>query len=1181
LDVGKRILVLFALILCGSYILADQWFGFQHGKSGQPAGAAVRMLADDGHQISFQIDIEGLQVGVQPSHGALFSTLDVPGAGWTNEVGGPRLPVLRRFVEIPVGATATATIEALDVQTFPLAATGAEFELFPVQLPVEKIPGVTKPFQKDARIYAADALYPAANLTLAGPLGIRDRNLVLAEFAPVRYNPVRREIEVIRSAVVHLTLRGGDAAKSDALAWDKYSPSFERWFEANVTNYRPFDLPKGTSTLKYAEGILYIVGHAYINNAKLIAYVAQRQADGNKVVMVDASTIGTTDTAIRTYVQGQFASWTSPALSYVVLVGDVADVPTHSGVGGSGGGQATDLYYSAITPDPYTSDWSAPDLIVSRISCDSTAELELYIDRAVKYTTANFTNTAWMNKLSFPASSDNYSITEGTHNYVINNHTSALGYTGTFPTNPAAGGDKCYVHTYSLTATQEAAAFNDGRLVINDSGHGDQTYWADPSFTAADLANVTHADAMPFVISNACLTGSYARTGGDCWGEIWLAHSSGSILFWGASNSSYWDEDDILEKRMWDGIFNSGITTLGDIILNAKLQTLANFGANATMYYYFEMYNMLGDATIDLYTDVYYNIHASYPAEIMLGQGSVTFNVTDAKGAVADALVSLRGINVQQVGYTDASGNVTLVMNPMPDTVGTLNVTITAHNGKRLTGTIGVIPASGPYLSYTSHEVTSDGSTPTTPNPGKHIVLPVTLHNVGVATAQSIAATLTSVSPNVTITDDSATYGDIAVGADGRSLTHFEIDIHSDAPDLAAIPFVIQWSASGANGTTNFSLTVERPILGYVSHTVDDSAGGCDTDGIADANEATDFTVTIENTGSGDATGVAVDLSAPGCTVTGPMDFGSIASGASATRTFTVTPGAGVACPAEDVVFTVSAGCNQLTTVDETTFTELLNADIIGGQFLDAMETGVNGWTHSAAQGSDDWNQVTTAAHSPTHSWWASEPASVKDDYLFTPNLMVGGSSTMSFWHKRDLENGYDGAVIEITTDGGSTWTDLGAYITQNPYNSTISTSFNSPIAGRAAWSGLADWQESVVNLSSFGPNTIKIRFRLASDSSVSKNGWWIDDLMVDSQTVACQQTPCEGPVHMYGDLDSDDDCDSADCALLCQYLCGEIPGFGCGETYADLDVNMLVNGNDLVILLNHLVGNIPTIPLP
>jgi hypothetical protein len=67
----------------------------------------------------------------------------------------------------------------------------------------------------------------------------------------------------------------------------------------------------------------------------------------------------------------------------------------------------------------------------------------------------------------------------------------------------------------------------------------------------------------------------------------------------------------------------------------------------------------------------------------------------------------------------------------------------------------------------------------------------------------------------------------------------------------------------------------------------------------------------------------------------------------------------------------------------------------------------------------------------------------------------------------------------------------------------------------------------------------------------------------------------------MYGDLDSDDDCDSADCALLCQYLCGEIPGFGCGETYADLDVNMLVNGNDLVILLNHLVGNIPTIPLP
>ena len=135
----KGILILVLLALCGSFLLADSWFSLQRGKSGAPAEAAVRLLADDSRLVSYQVDVEGVRVGVQPSHGGLFSTLDIPGAGWTSEVGGPRLPVLRRFVEIPAGARATASLEVLDARVFPLRATGAEFELFPVQLPVEKL----------------------------------------------------------------------------------------------------------------------------------------------------------------------------------------------------------------------------------------------------------------------------------------------------------------------------------------------------------------------------------------------------------------------------------------------------------------------------------------------------------------------------------------------------------------------------------------------------------------------------------------------------------------------------------------------------------------------------------------------------------------------------------------------------------------------------------------------------------------------------------------------------------------------------------------------------------------------------------------------------------------------------------------------------------------------------------
>lgn len=1181
----KGILVLFILALCGSILLADGWFSLQRGKSGAPAEAAVWLLADDSQLVSYQVDLDGVLVGVQPSHGSLFSTLDIPGAGQTSEVGGPRLPVLRRFVEVPAGARASASLEVLDARVFPLRATGAEFELFPVQLPVEKLAGVVKPFQKDARIYGADAYYPAARLTVGEPMIMRGRTLLMVEFAPVRYNPARGEVEVVRSARIDIRLDGGDLDKSDALAWEKYSPAFERWFEANVTNYRPFNLTKGTSTLKYAEGILYIIGSSYYGNTKLNNWIAQRQADGHKVVAVSTATAGTTDTAIRTYIQGQFASWTNPSLSYVVLVGDVADVATHNGAGG-GNSQVTDLYYAAITPDPYTSDWSAPDLVVSRISCNSTAELEQYIDRAVKYTTANFTDTAWMKKLSFPASSDNSSITEGTHNYVINTYTAARGYTGTFPTNPAVGGDKCYVQTYSLTPAQEAAAFNNGRLVINDSGHGAETYWADPSFDSTNLAGVTHATAMPFVISNACITGRFARTGGDCWGEIWLAHTSGAILYWGASNLSYWTEDDILEKRMWDGIFASGITTLGDITQNAKMQTLAHFGANDTMYYYFEMYNMLGDATIDLYTDAYYNLTATYPAEILLGMNSVTFHVTDGKGVVANALVSLRGINVQQVGYTDASGDVTLVMDPMPNTVGTLDVAITAHNGKRHTGAISVIPASGPYLTYESHSLLLGGAEPvSTPHPGYTYVMPVTLRNVGVAEAQNITAVLSTTSPYITINDANSAYNNIPAGGTGQSVDHVGFVVAWNTPDATSIPFTLSWTTLNETiGTTTFNIVVRRPILVYQSHTVDDSAGGCDTDGMPDVNETVTFTITVRNDGSCDATNALAWFAAP---LSGLPEYGvlgDIPSGGTASATFTGTvtdDGGSMGCPELDRELDLYVGSVEASTNTESSFTQTFNADIAGGQFSDNMESGVNGWTHSAAQGADDWAQVTTDSHSATHSWFATDAGSLKDDYLVTPAILIGATSTMTFWHKYGLESSYDGAVIEVTTDGGATWADLGTYITANGYTGTISTSYSSPIAGRQAWTGtLSSWTQVTVNLSAFGPNTIQIRFRIACDSSLYVTGWWVDDVLVDSQSIVCQQAPCDSGCTA-GDLDKSGDCDSADCMLLCSYLTGCADVFACDISYADLDGSAAVNAIDLAVMLNHLAGNIPVIPLP
>ena len=171
--------------------------------------------------------------------------------------------------------------------------------------------------------------------------------------------------------------------------------------------------------------------------------------------------------------------------------------------------------------------------------------------------------------------------------------------------------------------------------------------------------------------------------------------------------------------------------------------------------------------------------------------------------------------------------------------------------------------------------------------------------------------------------------------------------------------------------------------------------------------------------------------------------------------------------------------------------------------FSDDMENGDGKWTRHP-DGSTPWTIVSTNyAHSGSHAFFSADEGSIKNDTIDTYeiDLRDASTATLSFYHTYYLESGYDGAVIEISTDGGSTFTDLGSHITQGGYNGTISTNYQSPIAGRSAWTGgtIGTMTQVVVDLSSYVGHTVIIRFRLACDTSVNKTGWYVDDVAVST----------------------------------------------------------------------------------
>lgn len=192
----------------------------------------------------------------------------------------------------------------------------------------------------------------------------------------------------------------------------------------------------------------------------------------------------------------------------------------------------------------------------------------------------------------------------------------------------------------------------------------------------------------------------------------------------------------------------------------------------------------------------------------------------------------------------------------------------------------------------------------------------------------------------------------------------------------------------------------------------------------------------------------------------------------------------------------------------------------------DDMESGSGNWATAALPadtGRSAWSIATSQSQSGTHAWFCSDESSVKDQVVETVTpiaIPAFVSGTLQFESYYNTESTYDGGVLEYSTNGGSSWQDILAgdggsvaansgRILTNGYNSTISTSYSSPIGGRSAWSGNSGgFLLTQVDLTDLAGNTVLFRWRMACDSSVAATGWWLDDVVVsygsDCTTGSC-----------------------------------------------------------------------------
>jgi immune inhibitor A len=140
--------------------------------------------------------------------------------------------------------------------------------------------------------------------------------------------------------------------------------------------------------------------------------------------------------------------------------------------------------------------------------------------------------------------------------------------------------------------------------------------------------------------------------------------------------------------------------------------------------------------------------------------------------------------------------------------------------------------------------------------------------------------------------------------------------------------------------------------------------------------------------------------------------------------------------------------------------------------------------------------------HSGTTSWWSNNDQDWADVRL-TRDITVptGTDVKFRFWNDYTIEADWDYGFVEVSTDGGTTWTEQKVY---NTAGAAVTTpdGYADPNGRMADYGGKkygltgnsGGWKQYNVDLAPFSGQNIKLRLRYATDEAFLERGWFADD---------------------------------------------------------------------------------------
>jgi len=559
--------------------------------------------------------------------------------------------------------------------------------------------------------------------------------------------------------------------------------------------------------------------------------VEWKQRKGHPVTVVSTSVAGNTPNAIRAYIQEAYDTWEDPP-RYILLIGD-----EDRGIGGFYVYNPDDE--ALVTDHPYAlldGDDSFPEAWVGRLSVDTGSEFATVISKILNYESMPALEDPGWFKRGLLVCTVSAAISPQHINNWVGRKLTENGFSQI---------DTAYYPMQS-SLSFVSNPINNGVGFVNYRGLGAWDHWIGPYFYNTDIDALQNGLKLPILTSIVCGGGNFAAPVDPVFGEKWIRAGTssvprGAVAFIGPSEvHTHTQFNNVINVGLYSAIFDLGINELGPALWHGKQDLWRNyyqseylpFGQSAE--FYLNVYNILGDPGMSIWTDTPKMLVVDYPAALDMSDDHIDISVHDQTGAaIPDAFVFILNAENSRGYKTDASGSVSLAFNPGLET--SIYLTIT---GKNLNPVLVTIPVEATLddVRYSNWEIGSGGLL----EAGQVQGLNLSLSNHG-STISALTLTLSSPSQNCAIIDSLFVLDNFLTQAslDLENIFSFEVD--ANAKHGAVIQFSLHANSGTESWNWQHSFPIQAPHLRISNLDVLGSE--------ALAGDSIAFSLTIENQG--------------------------------------------------------------------------------------------------------------------------------------------------------------------------------------------------------------------------------------------------------------------------------------------------------------------------------------------